>query len=139
MDDCRLSVAPLRYGAGVKGKLIKCLANGLPSVATTLAVEGMDLEHEQHILIADQAESFAQCTVRLFRDKKLWHKLRDLGYAFAEENFSWERSLETCKRILDVADETWIARRVAARESRLAKIFSSKNACDDDAETSPSD
>jgi glycosyltransferase involved in cell wall biosynthesis len=125
MDDCRLSVAPLRYGSGIKGKLVWSLAYGLPSVATTLAAEGMGLEHEQHVLLADTIESFAQATVRLFQDKALWHRVQGAGYEFAKENYSWKVGLDTCERILDVADETWIARRGATRQNRLAQIFNS--------------
>ena len=126
LDDCRLSVVPVRYGAGIKGKLVRTLAYGLPSVATTLAAEGMGLEFERHIVIGDTAESFAEATVRLFYDKELWRRLQEAGYAFAEERYSCKVGLDTCNRILDVADETWIARRVAARRNRLAQFVDSK-------------
>ena len=65
LDDCRLSVAPLRYGAGIKGKLVSSLANGLPSVASSIAVEGMGLAHEKGALVADDPQDFAAEIVRL--------------------------------------------------------------------------
>ena len=68
LDGCRLSVIPLRYGAGIKGKLVRTLANGVPSVATTLAIEGMELEHERQVLVADMAKGFARAVVRLFHN-----------------------------------------------------------------------
>jgi glycosyltransferase involved in cell wall biosynthesis len=116
-------VIPLRYGAGIKGKLVRTLANGVPSVATTLAVEGMELEHERQVLVADAPKEFARAVVRLFHRRSLWYRLQEAGYSFAEERYSWEASLETLNRILDVADATWIARRTAARANRLAKFL----------------
>ena len=126
LDECRLSVVPVRYGAGIKGKLVETLATGLPSVATTLAVEGMNLEDERQVLIADTAKAFARAIVRLFKNRALWYRLQEAGYGFAEENYSWKAGLEACNRILDVADETWIARRISARQNRLANILRSQ-------------
>ena len=123
MDDCRLSVIPVRYGAGIKGKLVRSLANGLPSVATSLGAEGMELEDERQVLVADTAKGFARAVVRLFQNRTLWYRLQEAGYAFAEERYSWKVGLKTLDHILDVADATWIDRRITARQNRLAKFF----------------
>ena len=55
----RMSVVPLTFGAGVKGKLGQSMAYGLPVVATSIGAEGMPLEHGQHLLIADEPQDFA--------------------------------------------------------------------------------
>ncbi len=52
---CRVSIAPLRYGAGVKGKINLAMSYGLPVVATTPSVEGMSLAPERDVLVADDA------------------------------------------------------------------------------------
>jgi O-antigen biosynthesis protein len=65
---CRVSVAPLRYGAGVKGKINQSLAHGLPVVATRVAAEGMHLVDGESVLIADDAPAFAEAIARLDRD-----------------------------------------------------------------------
>ena len=78
-DRARLSVAPLRYGAGVKGKVGESLAYGLPVVTTRLGAEGMGLEHEQDVLVADSAEAFAAEIVRAYRDAGLWTRLAANG------------------------------------------------------------
>ena len=57
--DCRLSVAPLRYGAGLKGKVVTSLSYGLPCVASSVAVEGSGLKPGEDILVADKPEEFA--------------------------------------------------------------------------------
>jgi len=85
---CRISVAPLRYGAGVKGKVNQSMAHGLPVVATGCAAEGMFCAHERELLVADDAESFAGEIVRLYRDRALWQRLAEGGRANVEQHFS---------------------------------------------------
>jgi GT2 family glycosyltransferase len=121
LDSCRLSVAPLRYGAGIKGKLISSLAEGLPAVASPIAVEGMGLQHDKDVLVAENAEHFAAQILRLYNDFELWRRLQENGYDFVEANFSWQTGVKTLEHIIDTADRTWIARRRAARAKRLAK------------------
>ena len=83
------SVAPLRYGAGIKGKLVRTLAYGLPSVASSVAVEGMGLQGEKHVLVADDPRCFAEAIVRLFHDRAVWQLLQEEGYKFVEKRYSW--------------------------------------------------
>jgi hypothetical protein len=54
--------------------------------------------------------------------RELWHRLQEAGYAFAEENYSWKSGLDACNRILDVADETWIARELPGRVEVTAVV-----------------
>jgi glycosyltransferase involved in cell wall biosynthesis len=88
-DGCRLSVAPLRYGAGVKGKINQSLAYGLPVVATTQAVEGMFLEDGKSVLVADEPWDFANQVLRLYRDPALWEKLSNNGVAVMKAHFGF--------------------------------------------------
>ena len=53
-DSVKLSIAPLRFGAGVKGKINQSMAFGVPVVATSLAIEGMELQDREDILVADE-------------------------------------------------------------------------------------
>ena len=86
--DCRLSVAPLRYGAGVKGKVNQSMSHGQPVVATPVAMEGLHAEHGRDALIADQAESFASAVVQLYNDEALWERLSEHGLANVAAHFS---------------------------------------------------
>lgn len=88
-DRCRLSVAPLRYGAGVKGKINQSLAHGLPVVATTQAAEGMFLEDGTSVLLADDPRAFADAVLRLYRDPALWERLSRAGLLVMEDHFSF--------------------------------------------------
>ncbi|KGE13914.1 glycosyl transferase family 2 [Sphingobacterium deserti] len=73
----RVMVAPLRYGAGVKGKIGQAFEYYLPVVSTGVGTEGMQLETDKNVLIAENAESFAAATLRLYQDPALWNKLKE--------------------------------------------------------------
>jgi glycosyltransferase involved in cell wall biosynthesis len=68
----RVFVAPLRYGAGMKGKVGHSLSYGLPTVTTTIGAEGMGLQHGFDALISDSAEAFAESILQLYTDEALW-------------------------------------------------------------------
>jgi len=100
MDGCRLALAPLRYGAGVKGKVNMAMSYGLPVVATTPAVEGMHVRNGEHVLIADAPEAFAEAILRAYNDAALWTTLSDNGLANVRRHFSFEAAREALTRIL---------------------------------------
>jgi glycosyltransferase involved in cell wall biosynthesis len=85
----RLSIAPLRYGAGVKGKINSSMAWGVPVVASPVAAEGMGLVHGKDVLIAADAAAFASEIVRAYDDEQLWYALSDAGLANIERCFSF--------------------------------------------------
>ncbi len=68
----RLSVSPLRFGAGFKGKVATSLAHGLPVVGSSISLEGTGLAHGDGVAIADDPEQFAQAVVRLHEDEAWW-------------------------------------------------------------------
>ena len=88
LDGTRVSVAPLRYGAGVKGKVNQAMAHGLPVVATTAAVEGMHLQEGDDVLVADDAAAFADAVLRLHEDEALWARLSANGRDNVARHFS---------------------------------------------------
>ena len=78
-DSVKLSVAPLRFGAGVKGKINQSMAFGVPVVATSLAVEGMELKDREDILVADEPEDFAEALIELYESEELWNRISKNG------------------------------------------------------------
>jgi GT2 family glycosyltransferase/glycosyltransferase involved in cell wall biosynthesis len=96
----RISIAPLRYGAGVKGKVNQAMSHGLPVVATSMAVEGMDLIEGAHVLVGDTPEDFAQAVLRLYNDPGLWQRLVEGGKANVRQVFSREVVRQTLHRLL---------------------------------------
>ncbi|MEM7053942.1 MAG: glycosyltransferase, partial [Pseudomonadota bacterium] len=104
LNTCRVSLAPLRYGAGVKGKVNQAMSHGLPVVATTCAAEGMYTRHEHDVLMADTADDFAEQVVRLYQDQALWEKIAANGRDNVEQHFSVaaaERALSELLRELE--------------------------------------
>ncbi|PST84876.1 glycosyl transferase [Pedobacter yulinensis] len=73
----RVFVAPLRYGAGMKGKIGQSLEYALPIVSTSIGVEGMNLEAEQQVLVANDAQEFAERILELYRSEALWQRIHD--------------------------------------------------------------
>ena len=78
-ESVRLSVAPLRYGAGVKGKINQSMGFGVPVVATSVATEGAKLNNREEILVADTPEDFARAMIELYESEDLWNRLSKNG------------------------------------------------------------
>ena len=101
MDGCRVAIAPLRYGAGVKGKVNLSMAHGQPVVATSCAVEGMHLRDGFDVLVADSADDFAAQVVRVYRDAVLWQQLATRGLDNVARHFSMDAGRIALRNILD--------------------------------------
>ena len=99
MDGGRISVAPLRYGAGVKGKINLSMAHGQAVVATACAVEGMHLRDGEDVLVADDPQAFADAVVRLYEDETLWNTIARNGLDSVAQNFSLETARETVRKV----------------------------------------
>jgi GT2 family glycosyltransferase/glycosyltransferase involved in cell wall biosynthesis len=85
---CRVSIAPLRYGAGVKGKVNQAMSYGLPLVATKVSMEGTGFSDDEDVLIADQPEAFAHAISSLCVDDALWRRLSESSRACVERTVS---------------------------------------------------
>jgi glycosyltransferase involved in cell wall biosynthesis len=85
---CRASVAPLRYGAGVKGKVLSSLSRGLPVVTTAIGAEGLGAVNGEHLLVAEGEAALAQAIARLCQDDALWTRLAANGRRLVAEHFS---------------------------------------------------
>ncbi|MCF8143850.1 MAG: glycosyltransferase [Deltaproteobacteria bacterium] len=101
MNRVRVSVNPLRFGAGVKGKMITSMSYGVPCVGTSVAVEGMEVVPGVQALVADDPRAFADEVIRLYTDRQLWEKVSAEGLAFVSKRFSMDVAEEAFKRIFD--------------------------------------
>lgn len=99
-DNCKLSVAPLRYGAGVKGKILTSLSYGVPCVATSIATEGMRLTIDHNIIMNDNPKDFAESVNELYLNEKIWETISLNGLDFIANNFSLSVFEERFKSIL---------------------------------------
>jgi len=100
-ESVRLSVAPLRFGAGVKGKINQSMAWGVPVVATSVAVEGMELTFGVDVLVADEPEEFAQALVTLYESPELWNRLSQNGMEKTRSLYSAEIARERLERLFN--------------------------------------
>ena len=88
LESALISIAPLRYGAGMKGKIAEAMAHGVPVVTTTIGAEGMNLRDGVDALIAETAVSFADSVIRLHQDPLLWESLSRNGRIRVEREWS---------------------------------------------------
>ena len=89
-DHCRVSIAPLRYGAGIKGKIGTSASYGVPCVASTVAAEGMGMKNGVEVLIADSADSFGEKLVDLYGNEALWCNLSKACLNYVHQNYSYD-------------------------------------------------
>jgi GT2 family glycosyltransferase/SAM-dependent methyltransferase len=83
LDAARALVAPLSYGAGMKGKVTQALAIGLPVVTTPIGVEGIPAHDGEEMLIGATPEELAERAIRILRDDDLWTRLSAAGLELA--------------------------------------------------------
>jgi glycosyltransferase involved in cell wall biosynthesis len=94
---CLLSVAPLRYGAGMKGKVVTSLSYGVPCVATKIAAEGSGLVHLENIMVTEEADEMAKLIQEACSNRQLWERISRSGLAYCENAFS----LGAAKKIIN--------------------------------------
>ena len=97
---CRVSISPLRYGAGVKGKINLAMSYGVPVVATKSSIEGMHLTPGSDVLVGDDPEAFADAVARVYNDEQLWESLAAGGRENIRTHFSHEVGLSAITRLL---------------------------------------
>jgi glycosyltransferase involved in cell wall biosynthesis len=90
-DRVRLTIAPLRYGAGLKGKVLESLAAGVPCVMTTVAAEGLDLPKKLQVLVADEPGEIAARIAKLCQDDAEYRRIVEAGKAYVAATYSAER------------------------------------------------
>jgi glycosyltransferase involved in cell wall biosynthesis len=100
----RMSVSPIRFGSGVKGKIIESLAAGVPVVTTAVGNEGIGLVDGVEGLIADEPEQLAAHVITLFEDDRLLTSLGAAGRKVIAERFSEARATEMLFAALGLGD-----------------------------------
>jgi GT2 family glycosyltransferase/glycosyltransferase involved in cell wall biosynthesis len=88
--NCRVFVAPLRYGAGINGKVCQALSYGLPTVVSSIGAEGIGLKNGCEAMIVDDPREFARSVTEVYRNRELWEQLSEQGYHHIEQHFTPE-------------------------------------------------
>ncbi len=85
----RVYLAPLRFGSGMKVKVLEGLYRGVPTVSTSVGAEGLKVEDGKHIMIADQAEEFASKCIQLLQNETLWNTIKKESRILADKQYRW--------------------------------------------------
>lgn len=88
LQQYRVGIAPLTYGAGIKGKVAVTLGAGIPCVCTNVAAEGMGIINNVNGAIADNAKDFADAVIRIYNDENLWNTISQNGISLIKQKFS---------------------------------------------------
>jgi GT2 family glycosyltransferase/glycosyltransferase involved in cell wall biosynthesis len=121
-DSVKLSVAPLRFGAGVKGKINQSMAFGVPVVATSLGVEGMDLIDHQDVLVADEPEDFARKLIELYESEELWNQLSVNGIRKTRASYSVDTASKTLEFLFSEEHLKGLDRSAGVQQSEIASV-----------------
>jgi len=89
----RLFIAPLRFGAGIKVKVLNTMCRGLPIVTTSVGAEGLAVKNFEHMAIADNAEDTCTAIEQLLDDPAAWQLIRDESRNIIRAKYTWKRVL----------------------------------------------
>jgi len=97
MQKARICLASLRFGAGLKGKLVDAMKNGTPCVMTSIAAEGMFGDLDENGFIVDRPDAFAERAIDLYSNSEIWHTKQQNGFAILNQRFNKENFEEGLK------------------------------------------
>jgi GT2 family glycosyltransferase len=98
LRNARVFIAPLRFGAGIKGKVGEAMARGIPVVTTAIGAEGFGATHGVDIMLADDPASFAEAITQLYSNSELWQRLATNSRLLIKKHFTPEVIAETINR-----------------------------------------
>lgn len=90
----RVYIAPLRFGSGMKVKVLEGLYRGNPSVTTSVGAEGLQVKNGENITIADTPKEFTDGCLQLLENEHIWNAFRDRTRKLAAEEYTWKALFE---------------------------------------------
>jgi GT2 family glycosyltransferase len=100
-ETCRVFVAPLRSGAGLKGKVIGAFAHGVPCVLSPVAAEGIRMRDGEEAFVADAPGAWVSTIAGLYEDETRWNLMSEAAHALARREYSFEKGRETMEAALN--------------------------------------
>lgn len=91
VSSSQICVVPIQEGGGTRLKILEAMALGTPVISTSKGAEGLAVENNEHILIADDAASFAAGVLRLLKDADLQNRLTANARRLVEQQYDWDR------------------------------------------------
>jgi GT2 family glycosyltransferase len=99
-DRHRVFVAPMRFGSGIKGKVVMALCNGVPTVLNQVSAEGINARDKQEVMQAETPAQFAAAIIELHKNAAHWQKMSDAALSFARATFSKDRARDVLRSII---------------------------------------
>jgi glycosyltransferase involved in cell wall biosynthesis len=96
-------ICPLRFGAGIKNKMLEAMAMGKPAVATLLSADGFAMRSGEHVLFGTTAAELAEAAIRLLQDAALRAQMGAANRALVEAQYSWQRAADQYMQVIDEA------------------------------------
>jgi glycosyltransferase involved in cell wall biosynthesis len=95
------AVVPLRWESGTRFKILEAFACKTPVISTSLGAEGLEVQHGQHLLLADDAMDFARAILSMIDDKQLSHRLVEPAYELVRDKYDLSSAEHQIARVLE--------------------------------------
>ncbi len=102
LQKATVALAPVLYGSGMQIKVLEAFLTATPLVATSVALRGLDVRHDEHVLVADTPTEFAACVLRLLNDADLRARIGQAGRRYVEQNHDL---VKTTARLVAIYEE----------------------------------
>lgn len=103
MQNAKICLAPIRFGAGLKGKLVDAMQNGTPCITTTVGAEGLFGNLKANGFIEDTPEAFANRAVELYQNENLWKEKQQNGFHIINKRFN---KIQFQQKLASILEET---------------------------------
>lgn len=91
---CKVFISPLRFGSGIKVKVMNALYRGIPTVSTTIGAEGLAVQNKVSMMITDSPQKFADDILQLMNNENLWKTISENSRKLAQDIYTWEAVFE---------------------------------------------
>ena len=97
----RVFVSPLRFGSGIKVKVMNALYRGIPTSTTSVGSEGIALKHREHIMINDDMKGMIDSIDELLKDRQVWQKLAAASRQLARDKYTWDAVMQIVRQSIE--------------------------------------
>ncbi|MHB1546046.1 MAG: glycosyltransferase family 4 protein [bacterium] len=97
----RVFIAPLRFGSGIKVKILNAMNRGIPTVTTSIGAEGIGAVDMKHLCISDTADDFSRKVNALLNQKQLWEQLSRYSRTLMKEKYDWDKICKNINKVID--------------------------------------
>jgi len=122
----RVSLVPLRFGAGIKGKVLEAMENGTPFVTTSIGAEAM-MTNDNYSYITNDFRAFAKHAIELYTSKERWITAQEQGYTILKEKYGKKEFEEQLIAALVKLEESYIENRLSDLQYNLFSHHSLKS------------